>query len=795
MSNILNAGLSLAGGFAQGGWAGLGMAALGLVVGGQGSVGKLKELSIQTAQEGAQLPRGWGQWRQAGTLVWTPGLIEKRKKKKFEPTQFSYASRALIVGGRGPISGVRRIKFNQKVRYDWNGGNPKPKAPRLSGDGTHLIFEGKPTIRLWLGKPNQPVDSMMETVKGLGQWTNYPGLWYLSIDEFDLTKDYGNSFPNITVEPFYDVTDLPSVITEIGGWCGLTPQHLDLSELAGLSVAPTAGEGYVINSRTQGSTAIVELMNLFNFRLPEIDGVLTAVRCGRTRVAILTDLDVRASDGAGETPSVARTFPDERQIAHVQEMAFLDPAREGNPGYRYARREEELTLGDDGGKKETLSTSAMVSAGRAEQLAKIRLHERHERARALDLAGTPKHLWLAPSDVVGVELKSGTRTVELPQITLPLFGAWTAPAVGYNSLVYGVALGAGVGGLTNATVPEAGVLRFLAINSVAVGRDADIGTDTSAAPGLIVAATLEGGTDWQGAQVKARAQGNKRTTTADIERRATMGELLQPYQTVGDASGFDAGALMRVRLYNGALYGAPLADVQGGANVAIFENGLIFSFTGVARDNATDWTISAIKDGRWGSEYAAGLLAIGTRFVLLRDNEAKVAPGLAWLPLSLLAGANLQSTAVAIELHAQQEGADVDANLNLIYQGRNLEPLPPAAVRLTRHGDGNALLTGRGRTRWMDEERHSDGPYSLGNGSSGFRYEITLTSSGQTKILTRDTLANDGAFELTFSPSELSALFGNVPTSLAGSIRLWSAAFRIYGRAATFAQTTFPIAT
>lgn len=795
MSKVLNIGLSLAGGFAQGGWAGLGMAALGLALdtGGKGNIGKLKELSIQTAQEGAQMPRGWGHWRQAGTLVWTPGLIEHSKKKKNQPRQYNYSSRGLIVGGRGPISGIKRIKFNQKVRYDWNNGNPKPKAPQLSGDGTHLIFEGKPTIRLWLGKPNQPVDSMMETVKGVGQWTNYPGLWYLSIDEFDLTKDYGNSFPNITVEPFYDVTDLPSVITEISGWCGLTPQHFDLSALVGESVAPTPGEGYVINSRTQGSSSITELMNLHNFRLPEIDGILTAVRCGRTRVAILTALDVRASDGASETPQLTRTFPDERQIPHVQEMVFYDPAREGNPGYRYARREDELTLGDDGGKKETLSTSAIIAAGRAEQLAKIRLHERHERARALDLAGTLKHLWLAPSDVVDVETPTGTRTVELPQITLPLFGAWTAPAVGYNSLVYGVALGQGAGGLAKAGVPSAGILRFLAINSVAVGRADVIGTDTSAAPGLLVAATLEGGSDWQGVQVKAQSQNNKKSNSVTIDQRAVMGELLQPYQTVGDSGGFNASASMSVRLYRGSLYGAPLADVQSGANVAVFENGCIFSFVSVSRDNLTDWTISTIKDSRWGSEYAAGLLAAGTRFVLLRDNEAKFAPGVAWLPLQLLPGDALQNTNIGIELHAEQEAGDVDSNLALNYKGRNLEPLPPGAVRLTRGAEGDAHLTGRGRTRWMDEERHSDGPYALGNGQSGFRYEITLSANGQTKIVTRDTLANDGTFEMTFTSAELSALFASVPASIAGSIRLWSAGFRIYGRAASFAQAVFPV--
>lgn len=793
MSKVLNVGLTLAGGFAQGGWAGVGMAALGLALGGgQGSVGKLKELGIQTAQEGAQLPRGWGQWRQAGTLVWTPGLIEHSKRKKNQPKQYSYSSRALILGGRGPISGVRRIKFNQKVRYDWNKGNPKPGAPKLSTDGTHLVFEGKPTIRLWLGKPDQPVDSMMETVKGVGKWTNYPGLWYLSIDEFDLTKDYGNSFPNVTVEPFYDVTDLPSIIAEISSWCGLTSGHFDLSALIGESVAPTPGEGYVINSRTQGSNAITELMNLHKFRLPEIDGILTAVRCGRTRAAILTDLDVRASDGNSETPQLARAFPDERQIAHVQEMVFYDPAREGNLGYRYARREEELTLGDDGGKKETISTSATISAARAEQLAKIRLHERHERARALDLAGTLKHLWLAPSDVVDVETATGTRTVELPQITLPLFGAWAAPATGYNSLVYDVALGQGAGGLPLARVPDAGTLRFLAINSVAIGRTADLGTDTSAGPGLLLAATLESGGDWQGAQITARSQGNKKATSVSIDDRAVMGELLQSYQTVSASSGFVAGASMRVRLYRGALYGAPIADVQSGANVAVFENGCVFSFASVSRENETDWTISTIKDGRWGSEYAAGLLASGTRFVLLRDNEAKFAPGVAWLPLSLLPGDALQNTGIAIALHAEQTGGDVDISSNVIYAGRNLEPLPPAAVRLTRTGDGDALLSGRGRTRWMDEERHSDGPYSLGNGQSGFRYEITLAAGGQTKIVTRETLANDGTFDLSFTGADLSALFGSVPLFLAGSIRLWSNAFKIYGRAAAFSQATFP---
>lgn len=228
-------------------WWGLGLLGVNMLLSSsQTSEGqRLEDLGVQTAQEGAPLPRGWGDWRQGGNIAWSTGLIEhsqsSRQGGKGGPktVEYSYTTSIAIEMGRGPITRIKSLELNGKVKYTWN--EDGESGATLAYDDTNGMWYSTSiedgwcsAIRIYDGTQAQP-DSALEANLGTGKATCFPGQWYIVIDDLQLSE-FGNSVPNVTAQPYYEETRLTAIITEICGWANLTADDLDLTALEGRTI-------------------------------------------------------------------------------------------------------------------------------------------------------------------------------------------------------------------------------------------------------------------------------------------------------------------------------------------------------------------------------------------------------------------------------------------------------------------------------------------------------------------------------------------------------------------------------
>lgn len=444
---------------------------------------RLDDLGVQLAQEGADLPRGWGRWRQSGVIVYCPGLQEHRDsgglgKGAPSETEYKYSATAYILGGRGPLTRIERIRLNDRVVYDYNSGNEKGFQLTQQGNTAtgewKWIKNGDGKVRVYPGTFNQPVDSWLESAKGVGQWTAYPGLWGAMFEDCNLDK-YGGRLPNATFDCYNAQTDLGQVVREICNMAGLLDDWIDYSELTGTSIAQSEDEGYVLASRRSAGDALEELGFLFNFKTREVNGVLQFIKRGRPSVVSFAARQATVGSANESTPPLTETLLDSNELPLAEEVVFGDAGRESNPGMRRAVRSDALDpapVGARGGRREQVTVTAQMRGGRALRAAQIRLGERWAARESYPFSISFRNIRLAASDEVRIVTADGARPVVVPTINQPFFGTLTGNFTGLNPALYNLPTPAdGNDGLTSPLpdTPETPI--GIAIQCVAVGSD------------------------------------------------------------------------------------------------------------------------------------------------------------------------------------------------------------------------------------------------------------------------------------------------------------------------------------
>ena len=847
LSKVASVGLTVAGIASGTGWftggffKGVGLVGLNMALGGGASHPngpRLEDLGVQLAAEGADLPRGWGAWRQSGVMVWCPGLDEHEERhsagkggKKY--SDYSYTTSLMLVCGRGPITRINRIRLNERVVYDYNGGNEKPfifeaqgsglAAPpdvyddaaqswMVSGANSWLRGTRNVGIRAYLGHINQPVDPKLEAVKGAGRWTNYPGLWGLFFEDLEL-EDYGNSVPNITVEPFNAVTDLPSVVAEICAWRGLGSGDLDLSQLEGLKVVDRPDEGYVVSTRRAASAALEELGYLFNFALRERDGVLEAIRRGRASVAVLGGRELTAHLPGGERVPVEEKRADERELALAGEMQFSDAGREYNPGSRLATvagARDESGMGARGGRRDSVSIPVSTRGGKALRAAKIALLEKWTRAEAYSLSLGWRHLRLAAGDPITIETPNGPREVYLPQINQPFWGPIGTLAPRQDRLLY--TLGENDDGeAMSAPIPDGTHTPIaFAIDMAALSESSP---DMVSKPGLLLVATQIAGREWKGADCKIEQMTVKdnqvkwdKVKTETLNSRAVAGYTRAPWTPRPPEAGYTSDNPLAVTMYNGELFSVEPDAVRAGANVIAFETGLVVSFEVAEGDGPSgNCVLTGLKSGRWGSDYAeVGIetpqanrerigfsIPVGTRFVLLVDDEGQRLNAAKW---TLLEEKRIgQELRITFTPRKTRDASEYEVQSQFTFRARNLQPLSPAGVHATRDDAGGLRLDGRARTRIADDGAWNSpqpGRLSERPTAQGYKYQFVLSSGNASAPVTLYTTDERASFDFSWSAAQLATLLGRTPAQIAGaplsgSVALWSDVVG-FGRASEF---------
>ena len=787
LKSVVNIGLGVGSLFASGGTSGLlkglGFMALGgLLSSSQRIEGqRLNDLGVQLAQEGAELIKGWGTWRQSFTLVYSSGLKEHKHSKhqgKGGPkvTNYTYGTKAVLLGGRGPITRLNRVKLNQYTIYDWNGGNEKGMELEFADGHWSGENDDDLKLRVYPGTLNQPVATILESAKGVGNWTAYPNQWYVELEVPDLNK-YGNTMPTVTAEAFNAVTSLTSIIPEIGSWVNYPLDGWDLSALAGLTVAPHDGEGFTVDSRKSAASCIGELMEMYHFSLPSVDGVRRAVLRPTGRVTLLVSdvLKVRAgfnkSTGGSSSNDAPLKGADENALPEVQEVITRDPEREHQPGYSYARR---LETGSK--RKESGSYSTSMRSGRRTGLARTLLAEKWAKATTVDAQLGIEHLYLAAGDEVGVETPDGVQDFTLSQVTTPFFGALPSQCIGFDPLLYGLPEPADTSGLDRNSPETQGAPVVFAGECPAPSSS----TEWFSKPGFIVALARLPGDDWDSCVVNVDRQKDdgswKEIKEFTVSDTGLVGELTASFTPAAPEAGYDATAELNCKVFEGALHNAEPDAVRDGANLLLFETGLLVSYVTATQTGTVDelpyYTLSTLKSGRFGSDdLNEGALPAGTRFVRLSDEEGLFDDAVKWAGVDSSRIGDILRLRVTRGTHL----STVDFGQ---FHARNVEPPSPVLVVAEKLDDGSLHLRGRARERNPrdngqnnPQKRKLDEPQFGGK----YKYRLTLTSVAQSVIKDLYTDDEQGSFDFTLTEEQINALFDVPPTTLTGTLALYGA--------------------
>ncbi|MEM1133887.1 MAG: phage tail protein [Pseudomonadota bacterium] len=176
-----------------------------MLFGGSQKGPRLADLSVQTSQYGAIVPRIYGQKRVAGTVIWATDLVEHRERSgggKGRPSQTHYTysvSFAVALSSR-PIASIGRI---------WADGN---LLRGVNGD-----FKTETSFRLHNGFADQQIDPLIAAIEGANSSPAYRDYAYCVFEDFDLTE-YGNRIPSLTFEviagdgkfsPLMPISDFP----------------------------------------------------------------------------------------------------------------------------------------------------------------------------------------------------------------------------------------------------------------------------------------------------------------------------------------------------------------------------------------------------------------------------------------------------------------------------------------------------------------------------------------------------------------------------------------------------------
>ncbi|PFH13063.1 phage tail protein [Burkholderia sp. JKS000303] len=151
---------------------------------------ELPDLKIQSGGYGKFIPRLYGRYRVAGTVIWAGPATQVTEDKKKAPMQAAIIPLAIALC-RGPITGVTRIWANSKLVYDVT--NP---ANFQSISGSAQMISG---FTVYNGDENQMPDATMQSYLGTGNVPAHRGMAYVVFSALDLLN-YGNVIPQFEFE-------------------------------------------------------------------------------------------------------------------------------------------------------------------------------------------------------------------------------------------------------------------------------------------------------------------------------------------------------------------------------------------------------------------------------------------------------------------------------------------------------------------------------------------------------------------------------------------------------------------
>lgn len=435
------------------------------------------------------------------------------------------------------------------------------------------------------------------------------------------------------------------------------------------------------------------------------------LRAGAASVLTIlaADLDARS---AGDAPGVQITISREMdsQLPRRVTVQHLDYDREYNTGSQYAERLNTAAINTQVLDLPIVLT-ATEAAGKAEVLLYLYWLERHDISFTLP----PTYNQLEPGDVVTLVTPEGNLILRLTAVNYTSDGRLECQAKAARAAIYtptAVSSPPAVTGPTTITPVGASVYVLLDVPMVSVAQSGPsfLATMTGALSGWrggVLMQSTDAGSTWESLQDFGPPGASMGTCSNSIG--------------VVESRMIDNASLLNVTLTQGALYSVTQLAMLGGANhFAYGADGRweILAAQTCTLVSGTSYTLQNLLRGRFGTEWAMGLHAVGDALILLDTTDvAAIAMSAGTIGLSYL------YRGVTVD-----RDISTDSNRAFAYRGVNLRPLSPIALTGNRDAGNDWTLTWIRRTRdggeWRD---YVDA--SLGEASESYAIEVYADGS------------------------------------------------------------------
>lgn len=492
-------------------------------------------------------------------------------------------------------------------------------------------------------------------------------------------------------------------------------------------------DGYVIGEVTSARRALEPLSHLLAFEAHESGETLRVVRRGRAAGATFGDGDLVAE---GDKPTMTVRRAQETELPAEMAVGFSDALAD----YRATSVNSRRLVGGSR-RSEAIESGAVMSHAVATGLADMILQDTWAARETVSFALPRRDLALEPADVVSLEAAGDQRTLLVTRVEDAGLRRIEARTIDPNILspVPSIARIVPPPDVAPLTAPEVLLLDLPLLSGTEVPHAPHIAVFASPWPGMISVAVGTPASGYQPRQV--------------IDRRATMGELVEPLEP-GPLARPDLGNVIVVRLYGGALSSEPRAGVLNGANVAAIgtsDGGFeVVQFETAELIAPRTWRLSRLLRGQAGTgDVMMAGHAAGARFVVLD----RAVPSLALTEPESVLGLTVRCGAAGA---IYDPAAFTDRAIGAARRG--LRCLPPVHLRAVRDGTGDVALS------WIRQTRSGGDawePVEVPLGEAAEQYRVVVRDGG-TALRTFETTTPAA----TYSAAEQVADFGAPPETI-----------------------------
>lgn len=562
---------------------------------------RLTDLSLQCSTYGVSINKVYGTVRIAGNVIWGTNFVEHKKEDSSggkgggggTTTTYSYTVSCAIGLCEGEISGFGRV---------WADG--KEVTDKFAGDNPAIHHT------LYLGTETQEPDPFMEGIETNFPVPAYRGLAYIVIQDMDLT-DFGNRIPNFTFEIIRPVHYLDSIIKEVSAGAGLSTNlgasEIEASDLAGIPI-----DGFCVSAEKTYRERVEQLMSVYNFGASETNGkLLFNSKDSYNRYPVPADCFGAKEGNKGEESTYTIERKHDRELPKLVNASYLSLDKDYQTGLQSAVRPN--CNSENTGK---IDLDFVITDARAKELAEQKLYEAWIRRSTIAASLGPWWAFLAPGDILDMDLSGRRRLVQLTKTTLG------APGV---LKVEGTDVGGNTFRRTERTAdPE--ILPSVPIPPSAISLEfldiPRLPTDHTTDAVLYLAVT---GNPYYGANVyETKDNGASWIIKTQIDGRSTMGTVTT-LLSAGPTEVWDEGNTVTVILTSGSLESRPEADVLNGYNAAMVGNEIVQFRTAILTGSNT-YVLSGLLRGRLGTEEQVGSHIASERFILLKSSTIAALP-------------------------------------------------------------------------------------------------------------------------------------------------------------------------